>query len=46
MDQYERLLDVTDTELLPVITGEKAIPDHLSAPILTTILAFRQARSF
>jgi antitoxin CptB len=46
IDQYEVLLDVNDTELLPVITGEKPIPDDPSAPILTTILAFRQATSF
>lgn len=46
IDQYEVLLDVNDTELLPVITGEKPIPDDPSASLLATILAFRQATSF
>src|SRR3569623_3354477 len=29
IDQYERLLDIPDTEFLPLITGERPIPDTL-----------------
>lgn len=46
VDQYEALLDVSDTELLPVITGERPAPEHLPAPILSAILAFRQDTRF
>ena len=31
IDQYERLLEIPDTELLPWITGERAIPKPTAA---------------
>ena len=45
-DQYERLLDITDTELLPVLTGERPVPDSQERDIVNKILAFRRAMSF
>ncbi len=46
IDQYERLLDIPDTELLPVLTGERPVPDTQGRDILNKILAFRRAMSF
>ena len=41
LDQYESLLDISDTELLPWITGQSPIPDDLAMPILQKIIAAR-----
>jgi antitoxin CptB len=46
LDQYERLLDVSDTVLLPLATGEQPIPDGQDNEILTKIVAFRRAMTF
>jgi antitoxin CptB len=46
LDQYERLLDITDTEFLPWITGERAVPANLDSPLLQKILAFRHSLTF
>jgi antitoxin CptB len=43
IDQYERLLDISDTDLLPWITGQQPIPDDLGLPILQKVLATRDA---
>lgn len=46
LDQYERLLDISDTALLPWATGEQPIPDGNDSEILKKIAAFRQAMTF
>ena len=46
IEQYERLLEISDTELLPWITGERAIPDSERTDILLRILAFRREMNF
>jgi antitoxin CptB len=46
VEQYERLLDIPDTELLPWITGEKAIPESQFTDIFRRILAFRREMNF
>ena len=46
VEQYERLLDIPDTELLPWITGTQAIPDSERTDILLRILAFRRDLKF
>ncbi|GLS29663.1 antitoxin CptB [Mesorhizobium albiziae] len=46
IDQYEKLLDIPDTELLPWVTGERAIPEADRSDILLKILAFRRAMTF
>ena len=46
IEQYEMLLDISDTELLPWITGERVIPETDRTDILLKILAFRQAMNF
>ncbi|BCH25094.1 FAD assembly factor SdhE [Mesorhizobium sp. L-8-3] len=46
IDQYEGLLDIPDTKLLPWITGERPIPADQDSPILRRVLAFRQAITF
>ena len=43
IDQYERLLEIPDTELLPWLTGETSPPVDLGTGILRRILAFRQS---
>ncbi len=42
IEQYEKLLEIPDTELLPWITGERAIPEAERTDILLRILAFRR----
>ena len=44
--QYERLLEISDTTLLPWITGEQPVPEALEGEILQRIVAFRQAMTF
>jgi antitoxin CptB len=46
IEQYEVLLDISDTELLPWITGERPIPETDRTDILLKVLAFRQAMNF
>lgn len=41
LDQYESLLDISDTDLLPWITGQRPIPDDFGLPILQRIIAAR-----
>lgn len=41
IDQYERLLDISDADLLPWITGQRAIPADLGLPLLHRIAAAR-----
>jgi antitoxin CptB len=41
IDQYERLLDISDTDLLPWITGQQPIPGDLGLPILHKVIAAR-----
>ena len=44
--QYERLLEISDTMLLPWITGEQPVPEALEGNIFQRIVAFRQAMQF
>jgi antitoxin CptB len=44
--QYERLLEISDTTLLPWITGEQPAPEASESEILQRIAAFRQAMRF
>ncbi len=46
IDQYEKLLDIVDTELLPVITGEQPILAGEHAQLLNEIAVFRQTLRF
>lgn len=46
LDQYEALLDISDTQLLPWITGAQPTPESLSAGIFQKILAFRRSITF
>lgn len=46
IDQYENLLEVVDTDLLPVLTGEMPVPANEHAEMLREIIAFRQEVSF
>lgn len=46
IEQYERLLEIPDTELLPWLTGERAVPDEVDTPVLRKILASRRPVSY
>ncbi len=46
IDQYERLLDIPDTELLGWITGERQIPAEHNTSLFERILAFRRTMTF
>lgn len=46
LDQYERLLEVNDTDFLPWITGEQPVPANLDSPLMQKILASRQSMTF
>lgn len=46
IDQYEKLLEIPDTELLPWITGERPIPAEHDIAILRRVLAFRRNMTF
>jgi antitoxin CptB len=46
IDQYERLLDIPDTDLLRWITGEREAPVSAETEILGTVLSFRRTMSF
>ncbi|MET3661285.1 succinate dehydrogenase assembly factor 2 [Aquamicrobium ahrensii] len=41
LDQYERLLEINDTEMLPWITGQNPVPAGLDLPILHRVLEWR-----
>jgi len=41
LDQYERLLEINDTDLLPWITGQNPVPAGLDLPILHRVLEWR-----
>lgn len=43
LDDYERLLEISDTVLLPWLTGEQAAPDDA---MLGRIMAFRKSVTF
>lgn len=43
LDDYERLLEISDTILLPWLTGEQAAPDDA---MLDRIMAFRKSVIF
>ncbi len=45
IDQYEALLDRTDTEILPWLTGQGE-PVDIAQPIVNKIKAFRQSLQF
>ncbi|QPC95225.1 succinate dehydrogenase assembly factor 2 [Mesorhizobium sp. INR15] len=46
IDQYEKLLDIPDTEFLPLVTGERQVPADIDCPVLRKILAFRHSMTF
>jgi antitoxin CptB len=46
LDQYEKLLDISDTVLLPLATGVEPIPSGDEQEILRKIVAFRQPVKF
>jgi antitoxin CptB len=46
IDQYERLLETPDTELLPWLTGERALPPDERQGILLRIRAFSRSSNF
>lgn len=46
IDQYERLLDIPDTEFLPMVTGERPVPRDIDCAVLRKILAFRHSMTF
>ncbi|MGE0499780.1 MAG: succinate dehydrogenase assembly factor 2 [Rhizobiaceae bacterium] len=37
--QYEQLLDIPDTDLLPWLTGELAVPPNLRSTVLARMIA-------
>jgi len=42
IDQYEALLEISDTELMPWLTGKQAAPCGIDPQIVNKIMAFRQ----
>ncbi|ESY08481.1 MULTISPECIES: succinate dehydrogenase assembly factor 2 [unclassified Mesorhizobium] len=46
IDQYERLLDIPDTEFLPMVTGERPVPGNIDCAVLQKILASRRTMTF
>ncbi|WP_421912861.1 succinate dehydrogenase assembly factor 2 [Mesorhizobium sp.] len=46
IDQYERLLDIPDTEFLPMITGERPVTADVDCIVLQKILASRRSMTF
>lgn len=46
IDQYDRLLDISDTEFLPMVTGERPVPADIDCAVLQRILASRRAMTF
>lgn len=46
IEQYERLLDLPDTDLFAWIVGMQAIPEQHRSPLFERIMAFRQVVTF
>ena len=46
LDQYEDLLDISDSLLLPWITGAQPMPAQHQTGILNKVLAFRRTMTF
>ena len=46
IDQYEALLEISDTELLPWLTGKQQAPIGIDSKILNKIMAFRRSIRF
>ena len=46
IDQYELLLEIPDTELLPWFTGERPVAEGFDTGIVRTILAFSRDKLF
>lgn len=46
IDQYEKLLEIPDTEFLPFITGERPVPANIDCAVLQKILASRRTMTF
>lgn len=46
IEQYERLLEIPDTDLLPWITGEKPMPAREETVMLKQVVAFRDGLQF
>ncbi len=46
IDQYERLLNIPDNQLLAWITGEQAIAADQKTALFERIVAFRKAMTF
>lgn len=46
IDQYERLLEIPDTVLMPWLTGGEPVPADIGLPVLQKVLASRQTIQF
>jgi antitoxin CptB len=46
LDQYERLLDIPDTEFFFFVTGEMPVPGQLDCPLLQRILISGRSLTF
>lgn len=46
IDQYEQLLDITDTELLPWVTGVLPIPSRPETAMIERVVTFRAGLTF
>jgi antitoxin CptB len=42
LDDYERLLNLPDSDLMDWVLGAKPLPPNLDSPLFRRILAFRQ----
>ena len=42
LDDYERLLDLQDSDLMDWVLGARPVPSEVDSPLLRRILAFRQ----
>ena len=45
IDQYEQLLETSDTDLLPWLTGETPVPPDTRSVILDKVMAYCRAAS-
>lgn len=43
LDDYERLLNLQDSDLMDWLLGARPLPPEIDSPLLQRILAFRQA---
>ncbi|WP_137931013.1 succinate dehydrogenase assembly factor 2 [Mesorhizobium comanense] len=46
IEQYEKLLDISDTDFLPLVTGERPVPPDIDCAVLQKILASRRTMTF